>query len=84
MGSAYAGNRQKVQNAALQSDFEKAQAATAPKDPVPPAAPDLTDEVVKKARQAALQRQQSAQGQRSTFLTGPRGLATPPKTLLGG
>jgi hypothetical protein len=46
----------------------------APTVPAPPPAPDLTDEVVRQAQLAERRRQMSAQGYRSMFLTGARGL----------
>lgn len=46
--------------------------------PPPPAPPDLADIA---AQAAQRQRRLSMLGMQSTFLTGPRGISTPPSTL---
>jgi hypothetical protein len=57
-------------------------------DELPPTAPDLTDEALKKARRSAALRLTQGRGRKGTFLTDPMGDPTEPtmgrKTLLGG
>lgn len=73
----------------------KALSPDTPKPPAPPAAPPaappvMSDPGVTRARNRERQRLASAQGRRSTILTGPQGVpsttgspTTPAKTLLG-
>lgn len=47
---------------------------TPPAPTAPPAVPDLTDQLVRRSRLAAMQRAGQGAGIDSTFLTGPLGL----------